>query len=351
MERFDVAIIGAGIFGLSAAWALRKRGLTVAIHDKSGIGKGASGGLIGALSPHMPEKWNPKKEYQLEALLGAEAFWREIEAISSRSSGYAKAGRLMPLMTERARDMALERAQNAVSLWQGKAEWNVIDHADHCTDAAFGWVHETLSAKLTPRLALAALTEALCKMDADFFLSKETRATAPPVAKHVVYAVGSDTGSLLPDFASGFWSAVKGQSALLSADLPAEMPVVFDRGTYVVRQGQGQVAVGSTSETKWDDPIATDDLLDAVIETAIEIVPKLAGAEVIERWAGLRPRARLPDPAIGELPDRPNHWVMSGGYKIGIGLAPLLGEALAAMICGEAHGLPESFTLTHQLSR
>ena len=36
---------------------------------------GLAGGLVGALSPHVPEQWNTKKQFQLESLLMAEAFW------------------------------------------------------------------------------------------------------------------------------------------------------------------------------------------------------------------------------------------------------------------------------------
>lgn len=39
----DVCIIGAGIFGLSTAYYLSKKGISVAVIDKSGIAEKASG--------------------------------------------------------------------------------------------------------------------------------------------------------------------------------------------------------------------------------------------------------------------------------------------------------------------
>ena len=351
MERLDVAIIGAGIFGLSAAWALRKRGLRIAVFERSMVGAGASGGLIGALSPHMPEKWNPKKAFQFEALVTSGAFWREIERISGKPTGYNPTGRLMPLWSEKALELAKARAVSAAELWGGHAKWQIVQHPEGCIRTSHGWVHETLSAKLNPRLALTALSEALGLEGVQIHGEKEIAANTSLNAEHVVYAVGSKTADLLPEFPGGFWSAVKGQSALLRARLPDQMPIVFHAGTYVVPHGQDMVAVGSTSETEFSDPASTDIQLDQVIARAQEIVPALAGAGVVERWAGLRPRARLPDPAIGPIPGRPNTWVMSGGFKIGIGLGPLLGEAVAAMICNEDHKLPETFTLHHQLNR
>jgi glycine oxidase len=41
---------------------------------------------------------------------------------------------------------------------------------------------------------------------------------------------------------------VKGQAALLDADAPADLPLVYHDGVYVIAHDDGHVAVGSTSE-------------------------------------------------------------------------------------------------------
>ena len=81
MTRCDVTVLGAGIFGLSIAWACVARGARVRVIDPHGPGAGASGGVLGALAPHVPENWNDKKAFQLNSLLRAEIFWPEVEAI------------------------------------------------------------------------------------------------------------------------------------------------------------------------------------------------------------------------------------------------------------------------------
>ena len=57
----DVTILGAGILGLSTAWACMARGARVKVIDPNGVAAGASGGILGALAPHTPENWNDKK--------------------------------------------------------------------------------------------------------------------------------------------------------------------------------------------------------------------------------------------------------------------------------------------------
>ena len=127
-------------------------------------GAGASGGVVGALAPHVPENWNKKKAFQFESLLMAETFWREVESVSGISPGYARLGRLQPVPDTAALALAKARAETAKDLWRGHAVWEVVPAAEH------GWapvsptgllVHDTLSARLHPRRACAALAGAI----------------------------------------------------------------------------------------------------------------------------------------------------------------------------------------------
>ena len=65
MASVDVTVRGGGIFGLACAWACAQRGARVRLIEARAIGAGSSGGLVGALSPHVPEQWNAKKQFQL----------------------------------------------------------------------------------------------------------------------------------------------------------------------------------------------------------------------------------------------------------------------------------------------
>jgi glycine oxidase len=76
MARVDLTVRGAGIFGLSVAWEAARRGARVRVIEAVAVGAGASGGVVGALSPHVPESWNGKKAFQLDSLLMAADWWR-----------------------------------------------------------------------------------------------------------------------------------------------------------------------------------------------------------------------------------------------------------------------------------
>ena len=161
----DVTVRGAGIFGLSIAWACARRGASVRVVDPNGPGAGASGGLVGALAPHVPENWNAKKAFQFDSLILAAPFWAEVEATGGVSSGYGRTGRLQPVATQRGLDLAHQRADTAATLWQGKALWQLRpadDFADWVPPSPTGFViHDTLTARMHPRRACAALVAAL----------------------------------------------------------------------------------------------------------------------------------------------------------------------------------------------
>ena len=79
MARPDLTIMGAGIFGLSIAWAAALRGAKVRVIESRWVGAGSSGGPVGSLSPHVPEAWNAKKAFQLDSLLMAQDWWAGVQ--------------------------------------------------------------------------------------------------------------------------------------------------------------------------------------------------------------------------------------------------------------------------------
>ena len=332
MATADVTVMGAGVFGLSVAYACARKGAVVRVIDPHGVASGSSGGLVGALAPHVPENWNDKKAFQFESLIMAEAFWRAVADLSGVDVGYARSGRLQPLADARAVDLARARAQTADALWQGKAQWEVIPSGQA------GWmppsptglvVHDTLSALIHPRRATRALADAVIA------LGGEVLADGDPQGK-VVWATG------WPGMQDIGGNGVKGQAALLRFDA-AGQPQLFANSLHIIPHGDGTVAIGSTSEREFADPFSTDAALDDVLERAMLAFPILHGAEVLERWAGVRPRSKSRAPVLGAHPTRAGDYIANGGFKIGFGMAPKVGAVMANFVLDGDDQIPEGF--------
>ena len=346
MARPELTIMGAGIFGLSIAWAATMRGAKVRVIERHGIGAGSSGGPVGSLSPHVPEAWNAKKAFQLDSLLIAESWWAAVTIASGQPSGYGRTGRLQPLADARAVAMAQTRQTEALTLWRGLADWQVVPIRGAVWEpqSPSGYmVHDTLTARLNPVLALAALATAITAKGGEIIIGDE----APDGP--TIWANGADgLEDLSAHFAQPIGSAVKGQALLLRFDARIQ-PQLFVDGLHIVPHSDGTVAIGSTSETKWDDPQSTDAQLDALHQKAILACPALADAPIITRWAGLRPRAKSRAPMLGAWPDRTGHFIANGGFKIGFGMAPKVAEVMADLVLDGKDSIPPEFQVEASL--
>ncbi|MCT7663323.1 NAD(P)/FAD-dependent oxidoreductase [Shinella kummerowiae] len=370
----DLLVVGGGVMGLWTALFAARDGFSVRLVEKRTIGAGASGGVLGALMPHLPDRWNSKKAFQFDALVSLEAEIATLEAETGLSVGYRRSGRLIPLPKPHNRDLALGQARDALAVWKTPDRsfaFEVLGAAPLTgwpgeEAMAHGLVYDHLAARLAPRRLLDALRTALDRHPNVVITEGVGFEAVDPVAGIArlddgsdvafgtcVLAAGVETFSLLaavnPPFARPTGTGVKGQAALLKAAIEPPLPVIFADGLYIVPHEDGLVAVGSTSENSFAEPTTTDDLLDALIDKARRMAPVLVDAPVVERWAGVRPKAIGREPMVGRHPDHANVSLMTGGFKISFGIAHKLAREVLNEIKGGSLGVPPSFTVQAHL--
>ena len=218
MATFDVTVMGAGVFGLSIAYCCARKGARVQVIDPAGVASGASGGLVGALSPHVPEQWNEKKAFQLESLLAARSFWPDVERVSGLITGYRQSGRVQPLADAAAVALARSRAEGAERYWRGEAVWEVVEAVPSplMPASATGFVvSDTLSALIHPRQATLALAAAVQALDG--VVLREGDATG-----RVVWATGWEgLEEMTAQHHRQVGNGVKGQAALFRLEVRA----------------------------------------------------------------------------------------------------------------------------------
>jgi D-hydroxyproline dehydrogenase subunit beta len=109
--------------------------------------------------------------------------------------------------------------------------------------------------------------------------------------------------------------------------------------TVIETTADGDVLVGSSRERRGFDTTVDPDVTQAMLKRATGLMPAVAGLEVVDAWAGLRPW--LPDglPALGPSREIPGLWVATGHEGAGVGLGPISGELLASALCGERPAL------------
>ena len=331
-------VVGAGVFGLTIARALRRRGRQVLVVERDRVGAGASATPLGVLAPHSPDRWNEKKAQQFQALSTMPDYIADLEAETGLSVGYRRAGRLIPLPSEAYRAIWENRCEDARLNWQGRAEIAIVEPDVGWLSpesAPFGAALCGLSARLDARAYLVALAASVGTIRCGYDLDRFEEGTAyfangeRIAARKIVVATGVDAFQFLPEPDAG--RGEKGQAAILRLPvaLADELPLIYSNRLYVVPRGGDLVAVGATSERDYESATAPDAQLDALIERAAALCPALRDAEVVERWANLRPRAADRKPLMRQVSEPVI--VATGGFKTGLAVAHIIAETVAGI--------------------
>ncbi len=256
-------------------------------------------------------------------------------------------GRVQALADDRAVALARGRQAGAAAHWGGLWEWQVVPSREAGTWAPVsptGWlVRDTLSARIHPRRACASLAGAIRTLGGDVVVGQ----VIP--RGQIVWATGVEgLQALSAALDKTVGNGVKGQALLLDHAAPGA-PQLFADGLHVIPHDDGTVAVGSTSERDYDNPTTTDDRIDGLLERTVQLVPQLRGARVLERWAGVRPRARSRAPMLGAWPGQFGQFIANGGFKIGFGMAPGVAEVMADLVLDGRDGIPDAFRVEASL--
>ncbi len=333
--ELDCLVIGAGVFGLSVARALKSAGRDVVIVDAVGAGAGASATPLGVLAPHAPDRWNEKKQVQFEALRSLPDVIKALEQETGIDAGYRRCGRLIPLTRAHHDPLWRGRAADAEQNWQGFGNLSVVEPEAvwlSLDSAPFGAALCGLSARINAGRYCKALSASAGAIETGFRLYRLDSEGAVfedgtrLQAKRIFLTTGADAFRFLPDEedCTPAGRGEKGQAAVLRlADGPPvdAWPLIYKDRLYIVPRGDGHVAVGATSERDYTAEDTTDHQLDDLIARARSICPRLDGAEVIERWARLRPRAANKRLLVCRHPQLDHVIVSTGGFKTGLAMA------------------------------
>jgi glycine oxidase len=130
---------------------------------------------------------------------------------------------------------------------------------------------------------------------------------------------------------------IKGQ--MLAVAIPPQLPLDLTLRTphfYIVPRllgpNAGRAIIGATVEDAGFDKTVHAAAIASLHAQAAALVPALAGARVLETWAGLRPATADRLPLLGPHPTQARHFVAAGHYRNGILLAPATAQVMADLV-------------------
>lgn len=337
----DVAIIGAGLVGLCAAWELHRRQAgQLLVLDRGSVCGGASGASAGGL-------WPSHECFTL----GSPEIARRSAACHARlraefACDYVPSG-LLALYPEEQRDRARDRVERSVAAgfaaelldeFQLRECEPLLDHRGHA-------VRFPGDGSLHPLKLAAALVRRLRAGGVRICLSAGGARIAAPAGAVVTERGRISAGTVI--VAAGAWTPqltrllgweppirpIRG--ALLSTE---SRPAGTVRSVVVgPRYYYWQLACGPVAGGGSEEDVGFAEGVDAAVVASVReefdrLFPALSGVPFTCRWSGFRPFSEDLQPVVGRLPGYERIYVSAGHFRKGILLAPLSGELLAEEI-------------------
>jgi glycine oxidase len=355
LEKPRVAVIGAGVIGLSIAWRLAARGAQVTAYDRGVAGSGASRAAAGMLAATMEAE--PGEEALVALGRASQARWPSFAAELLRASGIdvelRTEGTLIVALTadDRAQLMHHLAHQQKLGL---PIEWITAAQARHreprLASAIVGAVFSSQDHQVDNRKLATALRDAARGSGAVINESSAIGAIASTGGRvsGVVLANGSEVKADVVVLAAGAWSRtiaglepealppvrpVKGQMLALRMDPAAPLisHVVCAPGVYLVPRRDGRLLVGATVEERGFDAALTAGGMLTLLDAAWRAVPAIEELPIDEMWVGHRPGSRDDAPILGPGPIDGLVYA-TGHHRNGILLTPITADLIARFI-------------------
>ena len=334
VKTWDAIIVGAGIIGLSLAIELRKQALRVLVVEKGEPGREASWAAGGMLVGSGLETLPPLQPLATASARMYPEFVHELEDESGLKIDLRSEGTLLldPAADLRMRDdhplPASLQEQEPNFAFTGNAPLFVNEQS------------------VDPRDLVAAAVAAARHRGIDF--SSGDKVLKVEVRDGTTIEVRTNKTSFVGGVVvncAGAWAGQIGPHAFPTRPVKGQMlcvampekdmvrHVIRTPDVYLIPRTNGRLLIGATVEDAGFDKQTVPETIQKLRKAALDLVPKLAGARILEAWAGLRPGTPDALPILGASAT-PGYFVATGHFRDGILLAPVTAKVMGQLITG-----------------
>ncbi|HEY6767502.1 MAG TPA: glycine oxidase ThiO [Candidatus Sulfotelmatobacter sp.] len=335
MKTWDVIIIGGGIIGLTLSLELRKRGASVLIVERGEPGREASHAAGGMLVDCELETLPAMQALATASAKMYPEFAHEVEMESGMKIDLRDHGTILfPSLDPMTHPMFQSAPLNPVNLRE----------LEPAVEKLYPSAFYLKERSVDPRALTKAAWQAAKNRGVDF--SSGDAATTVNLSDGRVSGVSAAKTSFLGEKVvncAGAWSGQIGPHPLPTRPVKGQMlclimpsrellkHVIRTPIVYLIPRSDGRLLVGATVEEAGFDKRTDADAIQRLHRAALDVVPQLRNAKILESWAGLRPGTPDALPILGTTPT-PGYYVATGHFRDGILLAPITAKVMADVL-------------------
>ncbi|EIW20513.1 MULTISPECIES: NAD(P)/FAD-dependent oxidoreductase [Pelosinus] len=360
IKNADVVVIGGGVIGCSTAYNLAKLGAgKVVVLEKNYLASGATGRCGAGMRMQWGTETNCLLSRESVKMLSHLPELLNVDVdIEFTQNGY-----LMPAYSEKMaeqfkKNLVLQNSLNIPARWVTPEEsLEIVPFLN--TKGMFGATYCAEDGHCNPFKVTEAYAQAAKNLNVEIYTDTEVQGIITKNGK--IISVRTNQGNIQTDTvvnAAGGYAKTVGR--MVGVELPifperheilvtepveptmGPMVMSFYHNLYCQQSPHGSfiMGIGHPNEPESYNIKSSWQFLRDMAERLVEILPPLAGLNVVRQWAGLYDMCPDRTPILGSSPALNRFFTAAGFSGHGFMISPITGQLMAEMVVGKPTAFP-----------